>query len=114
MIYREIELNVFNLEFGDWEDEQQKINDRTRSNNNDRDKVLATVASTVIDFMSRHPNAMIFAEGVTPGKTRLYQMAIHGHWEEIDKLFDIAGFNGDDWEPFISGRNYEAFTLKIK
>lgn len=114
IVYREIEHNIFNLVFGDWDDKHQRINDSTRSNNNDRDKVLATVALTVIDFMSAHPGAMVFAEGATRGKTRLYQMAINQHWQEINKLFDIEGFNGGDWEPFVAGRNYEAFTLKAK
>lgn len=44
VLYQEIDDNVFNLAFGDWDETNQKINDKARSNNNDRNKVLATVA----------------------------------------------------------------------
>ena len=43
-------ITYFNLGFGDWNEEKQKINDLSVTNNNDRDKVLATVAAQVIEF----------------------------------------------------------------
>ena len=51
MKYQEVQDGVFNPAFGDWDEITQKIVDSARTNNNDRDKVLATVASTVNDFM---------------------------------------------------------------
>src|ERR1700720_1414211 len=48
--YSQIEGNFFNLGFGDWNEELQELDDSSRSNNGDRDKVLATVASTALDF----------------------------------------------------------------
>jgi hypothetical protein len=112
--FEEIYTNFFNLSFGDWDEENQKTNDKARSNNNDRDKVLATVASTVFDFMKHYPNAIIFAQGITRAKTRLYQMGINQNLFEISQLFDIKGYYNDDWEHFKSDRNYEAFSLKTK
>lgn len=114
VIYQEIETGIFNLAFGDWDEAKQKIDDKTRSNNNDKDKVLATVASTVIDFIKHYPDAVIVAEGITSAKTRLYQMGINQNWHEVHKLFDIEGFSKDGWEPFKPGRNYEAFTVKAR
>ena len=46
---------VMNLLFGDWNEEDQKIDDSTVSDNNDRDKVLATVAATVLEFIEAWP-----------------------------------------------------------
>jgi len=114
VFYQEVEKNVFNLAFGDWDEQAQKINDDARSNNKDMDKVLATVASTVIDFIKHHPIAVILAEGFTPSRTRLYQMGIQANWQEIGKLFKIAGFREGQWEFFEKGRNYKAFSLKTK
>ena len=114
VFYQEIDNNVFNLAFGDWDEDHQKINDRIRSNNSDRDKVLSTVASTVIDFMKYHPKAEIFAQGSTPSRTRLYQMGIFANLEKIGKLFNIQGFYDGHWEPFEGGRNYNEFALKAK
>ena len=112
--FEEIGKNLFNLAFGDWSEENQIINDKTRSNNDDRDKVLATVAATVIDFMKSYPGATIFAEGITPAKTRLYQMGINQNWLEISQLFTIKGLYEDRWEPFTHSKNYNAFTLTAK
>jgi hypothetical protein len=112
--YTEIQPGVFNLGFGDWDEVEQKVKDNARTNNADRDIVLATVASTVVDFMRYHPGAILFAQGETPAKTRLYLMGINANWHEISQLFTVQGFAGGDWEPFEQGRNYEAFTLKAK
>ncbi len=114
VFYQEIGDNIYNLAFGDWDEERQRINDRVRSNNNDRDKVLATVASTVTDFIKYHPNAQILAQGSTPSRTRLYQMGILGNMNAIGNSFDIQGFYKGNWEIFKEGRNYEVFAVKAK
>lgn len=85
--YQKIRDNIYNLAFGDWDEKAQKPNDKARSNNGDRNKVLATVASTVISFIQYYPSAIVFAEGSTPAKTRLYQIGINHHWLEINQVF---------------------------
>ena len=114
VVNTEIIPGVFNLAFGDWDEVEQQIKDSTRSNNSDRDMILATVASTVIDFMDYHPNSTLFAQGETPSKTRLYQIGIKSNWLEISLLFTIFGFKNGAWEKFQLGKNYEAFTLRAK
>lgn len=76
VFYTQIHTNLFNLGFGDWNEELQDIDDSSRSNNGDRDKVLATVASTALAFTDHYQNALIFIEGSTPARTRLYQWAL--------------------------------------
>lgn len=112
VMYQQLQPGIFNLAFGDWDEINQRIDDNIRSNNNDRDKVLATVASTVMDFIHHHPAAILFAQGITPAKTRLYQMGINQNWREIEQLLDIEGFCNGSWESFKPGRNYEAFIVK--
>ena len=85
-----------------------------RSNNRDRDKVLATVALTVIDFIKYHPDAVLLARGSTPARTRLYQIGILENLDEIGQLFDIIGFTDGTWQPITKGQNYEEFALKAK
>ena len=114
VFYQQIGDNLFNLAFGDWDEDEQKINDRIKSNNNDRDKVLATVASTAVDFVKYHPAAAILVQGSTASRTRLYQMEILANREEIDQLFYLEGFYRGIWEPFRSGTNYDRFVLKAK
>ncbi len=42
--------NQFNLAFGNWKNANQTLDDIARSNNNDRDKILATVAKAIMLF----------------------------------------------------------------
>jgi hypothetical protein len=114
VIYAPIEDDIFNLAFGDWNEEVRRIDDSNRSNNRDRDKVLATVAFTTLDFTNRFPNASIFAEGTTTARTRLYQMGIGNNLLEINKYFEIEGFANGEWERFRHGKNYEAFLIGRK
>ena len=114
VFYQEIDDSFFNIGFGDWDEINQTINDKIRSNNNDRDKVLRTVAYTAIDFIKHHPNATIFATGSTPARTRLYQIGIFANLPEISKLFEVEGFIEDEWQPIQKRRNYRAFMLKTK
>lgn len=105
----------YNLGFGDLNEETGEIDDLNVSDNKDRDKVLATVASTVLEFMKRFPCAFIFARGSTPARTRLYQIAITANLEDISKFMIIKGYKGGQWHNFKSEINYEGFlALNIK
>lgn len=106
--------NLYNLAFGDWSDFEQGMNDKVRSNNGDRDKILATVAATVIEFIEHYPDAIVFAKGSTPSRTRLYQMGILANWQEINKTFVIEGLINNEWQPFERNKNYQAFMARGK
>jgi hypothetical protein len=114
VFYEKIGDNLFNLGFADWDEGRKEANDSSRSNNGDRNKVLATVASTAVIFTDQFPEARLFAEGSTPGRTRLYQMGIAHNLLEINEKFEIKGFINDQWEAFQHGRNYKAFLITRK
>lgn len=105
---------VYNLAFGDEDEETGRINDTSVTNNSDRDMVLATVAGTIIDFTNYHGNHLIHAKGSTPARTRLYQMGIASIWEEVSTDFEVYGLREGEWEEFKRGINYEAFFVKRK
>ena len=109
--YTELSQGIYNLGFGDWDEVDQVVKDDTRSNNGDREKVLATIASTVIEFIKHYPEARIFAQGQTMAKTRLYQIGIRANWDEITKAFEIEGFTNGSWESVKHNKNYQAFIL---
>jgi hypothetical protein len=113
-MYKMLETGLYNLAFGDWNDEYGILDDSVRTNNGDRIKILATVAFTAIDFTNQFPNTLIHIEGSTPARTRLYQMGITNNLVEINRNFDIRGYYLRKWEPFRSGRNYEAFLAQRK
>src|SRR3954468_8999771 len=64
--------DIYNLAFGDFNEKTGEIDDFAISDNNDREKILATVAKTVIAFTQTRPEVMVFATGSTGARTRLY------------------------------------------
>jgi hypothetical protein len=105
---------VYNLAFGDEDSKTGTISDTAKSNNQDRHKVLATVASTVIDFINTYGNFPIYAQGSTPSRTRLYQLSIANLLDEINMEFTVMGFRNNHWELFQRNVNYEAFLVEKK
>lgn len=76
---------IFNLGFGDLNEKTDELDDFSISNNGDKEKVLATVAATVLEFTENFPQAFVYAKGSTPVRTRLYQIAIMQNLQQIEK-----------------------------
>jgi hypothetical protein len=107
--------NVYNLGFGDYDENTNGINDLSVTNNGDSLKVLATVGSTVYAFTRKYPKAWIFATGSSAVRTRLYRMGTTNNLAEISEDFVILGYNSfENWEKFIIGEDYEAFLITKK
>jgi hypothetical protein len=105
--------NSFNLGFGDYKADTGDIDDMSISNNDDRDKILATIVDAILIFTKSNPSAVIFATGSTPARTRLYQISITKNLEEAKTLFKIFGiFEDGTWEIFTPNKNYFAFAIK--
>jgi hypothetical protein len=109
------ELNirgVYNLGFGDLNPYHSGMDDQARSDNGDAERVLATVVQTVLAFTTLYPRALIFAKGSTPARTRMYQIGISKHLEEILENFRVQGQIDGGWEDFRKGRSYQAFLAE--
>jgi hypothetical protein len=105
---------LYSLSFGDPLELGDQNMYHVRSNNRDRDKVLATVAFTALEFALRHPEGKILIRGSTPARTRLYQMGINANWAYVGELFRLEGFRCGRYEEFMRGRNYHYFLAKRK
>jgi len=105
---------IYNLAFGDFDPYTQHISDVVKSNNLDRDRVLATVANTIHEFSNHCGNPLIFATGSTPARTRLYQISIAKLLDEILREFDIYGITNNLVSGFKKNVNYTAFLVKRK
>ncbi len=104
---------VYNLSFGD-ENNAGVVSDSVTSNNQDKDKILATVATTINKFCDHYGDHYIYAEGSNSSRTRLYQMGIARLWTEISMDFDVWGYKDGHWQQFTTNINYEAFLVKRK
>jgi hypothetical protein len=69
----------YNLAFGNKLNNKDEIDDHTISNNDDRDKILATVVQALYLFTNNNKDAWIIAIGSTKSRTRLYRMGISKH-----------------------------------
>jgi hypothetical protein len=107
-------ITYCNLGFGDLNPNTRKIDDLVISNNKDRSKILATVAATVLAFTEQFPDIMVYAEGSTPVRTRLYQIGIITHWKQIRPFLEVYGYAGGEWMKFRKTINYEAFIVLRK
>ena len=112
--FTQINHEVFNLAFGDLDEDTGEISDAVVTNNNDSRKVLATVAATVHDFTIQYPGSVILAKGRTHSRTRLYRMGITNNWQEISIDFEVFGLLAGIWELFQPGKDYTAFLVRRK
>ncbi|SDH08817.1 hypothetical protein SAMN04487996_12849 [Dyadobacter soli] len=105
------EEQLYNLAFGDWNDDTGFLDDMVRTDNRDIQKVLNTVAIAVVDFMNENSNAKLIARGSTMPRTRLYRMNIARNLNEITEQFLVQGIKDGRLEVFREDVNYEAFLL---
>ena len=105
---------IYNLAFGDKKIDADDIDDTVVTDNKDSQKVLATVAVTVLKFTEKFPDAWIFATGSTDSRTRLYQMGIAQNLEELEQYFYIFGFYKEKWVKFEKNKPFEAFLVNRK
>lgn len=115
VMYQETKItDLYNLAFGDKDEITGEINDMIVTNNKDSQKVLATVAETVLIFTNRYPTAQILAKGSTKSRTRLYRIGINTHLEEIKKHFRVYGLKDKKWYLFKTSIEYDAYLIKPK
>jgi hypothetical protein len=114
-----IDTDVYNLAFGDWNDDISDYEDTVESKNGDMEKVLATVANTALKFWEEYPEISIFFQGSfvsgeNPSRTRLYQMKINLYFRKISEQVNIRGYGEQGWEDFKNNKNYMAFLISQK
>lgn len=112
-----LDVKDLNLGFGVWNNDTKDIDDEIETKNGDMQQILATVANRALEFLSRYPEAEIFAKGSTASRTRLYQMEIAKIIDEVPDGLRIEGLVSNDDIGFINfqkGINFDAFLLSAK
>lgn len=113
VIYTRYDIeNCYNLGFGDKNSATGEFDDLIVTNNGDSGKVLATVASTLLMFMERYPDATVIIAGSTKARTRLYQMGINAKLTAIKEKFTVWALHENEWQPFEKGIGYDAFLVR--
>jgi hypothetical protein len=114
IIYQKTSIeNLYTLSMGDLL-EDRKLDFETRSNNGDRDTILATIVQTLQQFLQKYPEASVGFTGSSPARTRTYQILINREWNEISKKFVVKGYDSNGFEDFLLNKNYEGFVISLK
>lgn len=77
------EPDLYNLALGDLDSKTREIDFDIRTNNGDRDMILATITETVYAFLYSRPTYSIHFKGSDSVRTRLYQMAISNYFDKL-------------------------------
>lgn len=109
------DLDFWNLGFGDYNPNIDRVDDQIISDNGDGRKVLATVAFSLQEFMIVRPSAIVFFTGSTEQRTHLYGWAISKYWQDISANFRVEGITeASEVVPFQSQQNYLGFLIHKK
>lgn len=113
--FTSIELdNVYNLAFGDV-DENGEIDDYIKSDNGDRNKILATIFKVVDLYTKKYPERWIAFSGSTKERTRLYRIAVGLNLEELCQNFEIYVYKEEEGlKPFCKNMEVSVFVIKRK
>lgn len=89
------------------------FSDLTISDNNDMERVLATVIQTIDLFFEQLPQSVLIFTGSSAARTRLYRAVIAKYLHRASAQFTIFGVRNDDVEKFVSNTNYTAFIIRL-
>jgi hypothetical protein len=104
---------LYNLEFGDI-DETGMLDYYSISNNDDRDKILATIVKAIEIYTFKYPERLIYFSGSTKERTRLYRMAIGLNFEALSQKFEIMVKTENEIELTAFEKNIQATGFFIK
>ena len=93
------------------------LNDIVRSDNEDRNKIIATLIQTLLTFFQTDPHRAVYFEGSDPEevRTRLYQAVISREHDNTRESFDIYRMYEDQSVEFFErNKPYVAFIIRRK
>ncbi len=91
--FTKIGEDLYNFGFGDVDPTTGIISDTVVSNNKDGDKVLATIANIIVNFLTAYPNAEVFIKGTNDARTRRYTKWESSRYiDEISHTLEILGY----------------------
>ncbi|CAN5488453.1 hypothetical protein BH09BAC4_BH09BAC4_24770 [soil metagenome] len=109
------DLDFWNLGFGDYNPNIDRVDDQIISDNGDGRKVLATVAFSLQEFMILRPNAIVFFTGSNEQRTQIYGWAISKYWQDLSTSFRVEGITeASEVVPFQPQQHYLGFLIHKK
>nr|MCU0339015.1 hypothetical protein [Spirosomataceae bacterium] len=86
--FRELETaNIYNLALVDIK-QDGTFDDMSVTNNQDMERIIATVIRTIQVFLTFKPSAKVFFMGSTPSRTRLYRGIINKYLAQAEQIYE--------------------------
>jgi hypothetical protein len=114
--YENYEGDLWNLAFGDADEDETDFDDKTISDNGDMRKVIRTIFETGLIFTDTYPKRNILIIPVDKQHQMLYNRVFKDKYDEIETDFTIEGINSkiSDTEKYAPSKIYRAFILTRK
>ncbi len=105
--------NLYNLALADVFPDGS-YSDNSITNNDDMEKVMATVIQILLHFFEKHPSKKVYIEGSSAERTRLYRIIISRELPKIENVFGVYGILNNSIELFEKNKNYNGFVISLK
>lgn len=102
---------VYNVALSDVDEKTGETDDSVVTNNNDTQKILATVAIIVLEFFRQNPDVFVMIRGYSPGRMRLFRRAITANWDLISPYVTVYGQTNKEWIEIDFNEDYPAFLI---
>jgi len=89
-----------------------ELSDVAVSDNDDMITVLATVFRIAADFLDRFPAYSLAFRGSDERRNRLYRIALGRELIQLDKGYELYGFNGEQFVLFARNQPYSGFLIR--
>jgi hypothetical protein len=90
------------------------FSDTTQPRNQDTEKVIATVLQIIFQFFTKFPDKLIYFEGNSPERTRLYRIVISKEISKIQDYLKVYGVVNGQLEEYKRNKYYEAYVISKK
>lgn len=112
VIFERLKPDFYNLGFGDFIN--YRVSDSAVSNNNDLQKVMNTIGAIIYQFFEINPNATILIIPVNEKRSKLYHTIFKRRINEINRIFVLKGFDGEEWNIYETDKIYQEFKISKK
>ncbi len=104
-------FEIYNLGFGDEDEETKKIKDNVVSNNGDGRIVFNTVLNSIPTFISAKGNVGVSVKGSDDQRHRVYHKFLSSNIEEYSKEYSFYGIKDNRIVPFVKNEIYENIVI---
>lgn len=120
---KQFKSSIYNLAFGNWNDTTNEIDDMSRSNNYDIQKVLNTVFIIAIRFLESKPGRVLGFQGSMDSKSvalrknqrnYVYRRLIDQNWDFLNESYLIFGIQSKKLVRYEPGIDYDGFLVRPK